>query len=100
MLVEGGDDLAENALGLLGEIGSAAEIPHLLEFGGVENKDIVGAAFWALGRIIERQTEESTQAIASMAAGLGPAERLVLANQILHHPDLDPEGKQIGRAHV
>lgn len=97
MLADDSDDLAENALGLLGEVGSAAEISHLLEFVDLENRDIGGAAFWALGRIIERRPEESAQAIASIAAGLGTGERLTLANQILRHPSLDPEGKLLRR---
>ena len=93
LLGDGGDGWVENALALLGEIGSPSEIPHLLEFVDLDDEDAAGASSWALGRIIERHTAEAAGFIRSIAAGLGPAERLEIAEQILRHPDLDPSGK-------
>ncbi len=93
LLGDGGDGWVENALALLGEVGSPSEIPHLLEFVDVQFEDASGAASWALGRIVERHTEEAAGFIQSIAAGFGPAERLEIAEQILRHPDLDPAGK-------
>jgi hypothetical protein len=97
LLGEDGDSAVENALGLLGETGSASEIPHLLEFVDLDHLDVAGAACWALGRIVERHPEESAQLVASIAAGLGTAERIAVAEQILRHPGLDPAGKLLER---
>lgn len=93
LLGAGGDSSAENALALLGETGSPSEIPCLLEFVDLQHEDVAGAASWALGRIVERHTQAAARFIGSIAAGLGPAERLAVAEQILRHPDLDPAGK-------
>jgi hypothetical protein len=97
LLGDDGGAVAENALGLLGETGSASEIPHLLEFVDLDHEDVAGAASWALGRIAERHPEESAQFIASIAAGLGASERIAVAEQILRHPGLDPDGKLLER---
>jgi tetratricopeptide (TPR) repeat protein len=94
---EAGDGWVENALALLGETGTPSEIPHLLEFADLEDEDLSGAAVWALGRIIERHTDEAAEFIASIAPGFGMAERLVMVHQILRHPDLDPTGKLLNR---
>jgi hypothetical protein len=94
---DSGASLAENALALLGETGFPSEIPHLLEFVDLEDEDTAGAAKWALGRIIERHSEAAAQFIASIAAGLGPSERMHVTEQILRHPDFDPGGKLLKR---
>jgi len=92
LLGEKDDSALENALALLGETGSPANIPHLLEFVGLEHEDASGASFWALGRMFERYPEESVRVIRSIASGLGPAERLSIAEQIGRHPEFDPDG--------
>ncbi len=97
LLGDEGDSWVENALALLGETASASEIPHLLEFVDLAHEDAAGAASWTLGRILERHPEEAAQCIGSIAAGLGPAERLAVAEQILRHPDFDPAGKMLTR---
>jgi hypothetical protein len=43
LLRDDGDAAVENALALLGETGSPAEIPHLLEFAVLEHEDVSGA---------------------------------------------------------
>ena len=93
MLGDDGDDWVENALALLGETGSPPEILHLLEFVDLDDDNASGAATWALGRIIERHIGEAARFLASIVEGLGPVERLVVAQQIFSHPDLDPDGK-------
>jgi len=92
LLGDDGDAALENALALLGETGSPSEIPHLLEFVDLKHETAAGTASWAVGRIIERHPEESAQLLRSIASGLGPAERLAVAEQILRHPEVDPAG--------
>jgi hypothetical protein len=92
LLGEDGESLVENALALLGETGSPADIPYLLEFVDLEHKDASGAACWALGRIIERRTAEASLFIQSIAPRMGPGERLSIAEQIVRQPGLDPAG--------
>jgi tetratricopeptide (TPR) repeat protein len=87
----------ENALALLGETGSPAEIRHLMEFVGLENGVASGASSWALGRIIERFPVESARFIESIAAGLGSAERLKVAEMAMRHPAFDPDGRLLAR---
>jgi SEC-C motif len=93
LLADDGDALLKSALALLGETGFPPQIPYLLEFVDLENMNAAGPASWALGRIIERHAEDAAQLIGSMAAGWGPAERIVLTEQILSRPGLDPTGK-------
>ncbi|HEY2125498.1 MAG TPA: SEC-C metal-binding domain-containing protein, partial [Chthoniobacterales bacterium] len=95
LLGEEEDTAAENALALLGELGSPAEIPFFLEFTGLQDTETAGAAAWALGRICERHPREAEQLIRSIAPRLGAAERLAVAEQILRHPELDPAGDLI-----
>ena len=92
-LDEEGDSDVENALALLGEIGSPEEIPHLLEFVDLRNETAAGAASWALGRIMERRPGESSGLIESMVPGLGMAVRLKIAEQTILYPGFDPTGK-------
>lgn len=96
-LDEDGDDDLENALALLGEIGSPNEIPHLLEFVDLKNQTASGASSWALGRIVERLPAESAQFIEPIAGRLSVAERLKVAEQTFHNPGFDPEGKLLER---
>ena len=70
-LPEDEGDVVENTLALLGEIGHAGAIPHLLEFSGLEHVDLSGAADWALDRIIGRDPEQAAHAIGEIASGLG-----------------------------
>jgi hypothetical protein len=55
------DSAVENALALLGETGSASEIPHLLEFVDLDHEDAAGAATWALGRIVDRHNRSAAK---------------------------------------
>jgi hypothetical protein len=96
-LDEDGDTDLENALALLGETGSPAEIPHVLEFVDLTNQIASGASEWALGRIIERYPEESAKLIESIVPALGMAARIKVAEQMLRYPDFDPAAKLLKR---
>jgi hypothetical protein len=93
LLTDDGDRAAENALALLGETGGTSDIPHLLEFVGLDHEDISGAAKWALGRIAERHTRESMRVIESSIPSLGAVGRLAIAELIVRHRSVDPAGK-------
>jgi hypothetical protein len=92
-----GDADMENALALLGEIGSPEEIAHLLEFVDLKDTTPAGAASWALGRIIQRFPVESAHFIGTIVTGLGLAQRLKIAEQMLRHPGFDPSAKLLER---
>jgi len=98
LLDEDNDVDLENALALLGEIGSPNEIPHLLEFVDLENEIAAGASEWALERIVERNPQESAKLAASLMPGLGFAQRLKLVAQTLRCAEFDPAGKLLERA--
>ena len=97
LLTDEGDTLVENSLALLGEIGPPAMIEHLLEFVDLEHEEAGGAARWAMGRVIERRPEDSAAWLASVIAGLDLAGKLAVADQIMHHPVLDPAGSLLQR---
>ena len=92
LLGDEGDTAVRNALALLGESASAAETPHLLAFVDLKDRNTGGVAVWALGRIAQRCPREWEQVIGSIASGLGPGERLAVANQIFCNRGLDPGG--------
>ncbi len=92
-----GDTEVRNALALLGESASAAEIPHLLEFVDLKDRSTAGVAVWALGRIAQRCPREWEQLIGSIASGLGPGERLAVVKQVLSNRGLDPSGHLLER---
>lgn len=88
------DDVSvESALALLGEIGSAENIPDLLEFTELEHDGAAGCSAWALERILKRDPERAARKIEELAPGLGLADRLTLTNQITRYPALDTGGK-------
>jgi hypothetical protein len=87
----------ENALALLGEIGDAAAIPPLLEFTSLENKNLSGAAVWALDRIVEMHSDEAARVIGEIAPSLGARERLEAVDRVLRHPRLDVAGALFAR---
>ncbi len=91
-LDEDGDTAMENAMALLGETAPATEIPHLLEFVELDHEIASGVAKWALARILERHPHDSVRLLTSLAPQMGPAERLVIAEQILQRPAIDPAG--------
>jgi len=93
MLDESEDGVLEDALALLGEMGSAAEIPQLLEFVSLDHDIARGTSGWALGRIMARHPAESLRQLESLATGLSAPERLAIAEHILRLPKLDPGGK-------
>ena len=81
-----GDDTApvENALALLGEIGSPEALPYLLEFGALDDANLSHVAHWAIHRLIELAPEGVAAAIHQSAAGLDAPARLVLAERLLY----------------
>ncbi|MGA2267201.1 MAG: SEC-C domain-containing protein [Bryobacteraceae bacterium] len=89
--------VVENTLALLGEIGDAGVIPHLLEFGVLDDQDLSGAAGWAFDRIIELHPEQAARVIGEIASGLGATERMAVVERLLRHPGLDATGELIAR---
>jgi hypothetical protein len=96
-LPEDEEGVVENTLALLGEIGHAGAIPHLLEYAGLDNVDLSGAAGWALGRIIELDREQAVRVFGEIAPGLGANERMLVLERLLRHPGLDASGELLAR---
>jgi hypothetical protein len=92
-LPEDDDDVVENSLALLGEIGRAGAIPYLLEFAAVGHVDLSGAAGWACDRIIEIDPQQAASVIRELAPGLGAGERIAVLERLLRHPGLDASGE-------
>lgn len=93
LLGEEYDSVLKNALALVGELGTAEEIPHLLEFVDLEHEAASGASLWALGRIVQRQTPQARQLFRTLIPELDITGRLTIAEQIFQHRALDPDGK-------
>ncbi len=91
-LIEEEDCILENALALLGELGTAQEIPHLLEFVALDHQVASGAARWALHRIVERHTPEARQLFRTLAPDMGLMDRMAVVDQVIRHGALDPDG--------
>ena len=87
------DSTVENTLALLGELGTADEIPHLMEFVELEHEAASGASLWALGRIVQRHTPQARQLFHTLIPELDMTGRLTVAEQIFKHRALDPDGK-------
>ena len=96
-LPEDEEDVLEDTLALLGEIGHAGAIPHLLEYAGLDNVDLSGAAGWALDRIIDRNREQAVRAMGEIAPGLDANERMAVLERVLRHPGLDASGELLAR---
>ena len=96
-LPEDEEDIVENTLALLGEIGHAGAIPHLLEFTVLDNVDLSGAADWAIDRIIEIDREQAARVIGEIASGLGASERIAVLERLLRHPGFDATGELLAR---
>jgi hypothetical protein len=96
-LPEDQEDIVENTLALLGEIGHAGAIPHLLEFAVVDNVDLSGAAAWAFDRIIDLDHGQAAQVIGEIAPGLGANERIGVLERLLRHPGFDATGELLAR---
>jgi hypothetical protein len=94
-----GDDdwVVENALALLGEIGSPAILPSLLEFCTLDNDNLSGAAGWAIDRIIELQPEGAATALLALAPRLDLQARLAVTGRMLGWPDWPFQGKLLER---
>jgi hypothetical protein len=90
-------DVVEDTLALLGEIGHAGAIPHLLEFAVLDNVDLSGAAGWALDRIIETDRKQAARVMGEIAPGLGANERMAILERLLRHPGLDASGELLAR---
>jgi hypothetical protein len=84
--------IAENALALLGEIGDSTVIPHLLEFVTVEDRDIRGAAEWALDRIAEVHPDQFAGVASEIISGLNAGERMSVLEKLVRFPKIDPSG--------
>jgi tetratricopeptide (TPR) repeat protein len=82
--------IVENALALLGETGDSADLPHLVEFLGRDPVDLSRAAAWAVGRIMDRDTENARTRIIALLPGLEAPPRLALAELLVERPDFDP----------
>ncbi len=87
------DSTVENTLALVGELGTAEEIPHLLEFADLTHQAASGTSLWALGRIVQRFTPQATQIFRILIPELDMTGRLIVAEQIFQHRALDPDGK-------
>jgi hypothetical protein len=90
------DDAApvENALALLGEIGTAAELEPALELLDVDDTEVGNCAQWAIERIMQRFPRESIQALISTPELIaGPHYRLAIALILSRNRAIDPEGE-------
>jgi hypothetical protein len=90
------DDAApvENALALLGEIGTAAELEPALELLDVDDEEVGNCAQWAIERIMQRFPRESIQALISTPELIaGPHYRLAIALILSRNRAIDPEGE-------
>ncbi len=96
-LDEDSDTEVENALGLLGETGTADEIPGLLEFVDLENDVASGASSWALGRIMDRLPEQAARAFDSLIPSLRLPQRLKIAELLIAHDRVDPDNRVFRR---
>ena len=96
-LDEDGDIDLENALGLLGETGTTAEIPCLLELVDLENDTASGASSWALGRIMDRLPEEAVQFLEPVIPSLRLPQRLKIAELLIAHDQADPDNRLFQR---
>jgi hypothetical protein len=97
ILNEDDSSIAENTLALLGEIGDADAIPQLLEFVAVRNPNLSGAARWAIDRIAALNPEAAARTIGEIASDVPGTHRLSLAEALMRHPGLDPEGRLFER---
>jgi hypothetical protein len=97
LLPEDDVDVVEDTLALLGEIGHAGAIPHLLEFAVLDNVDLSGAAGWALDRIIDLDPEGAVRVTGEIASGLGASERIAVMERLLRHPGFDASGELLAR---
>jgi hypothetical protein len=96
-LPENEERVVESTLAVLGEIGHAGVIPHLLEFATLDNVDLSGAADWALDRIIGLDREQAARVIGEIASGLGASERIAVMERLLLHPGFDATGELLAR---
>jgi hypothetical protein len=76
----------ESVLALLGEIGSPLPLEALIEFSGLDDPDLSGAAGWAFDRIVELQPEAAGQALIALTPKLDGAMRLLLAERFIFWP--------------
>jgi hypothetical protein len=96
-LPEDEEGLVENTLALLGEIGHAGAIPHLLEYAVLDNVDLSGAAGWAFDRIIDLNPEQAVRVTGEIASRLGASERIAVLERLLLHPGFDATGELLAR---
>ena len=90
---EDNETVLENALGLLGETGTANEIPGLLEFVDLENEVASGASSWAVGRIMERLPEEAAKFFERAIPSLPWTQRLKIAELVIANDRFDPQNR-------
>jgi len=85
-LFDGEGFILEGVLALLGEIGSPLALEALIEFSGVDDSELSGAAGWAFDRIVDLQPEAAGQALIAMVPKLDATMRLLLAERFVFWP--------------
>jgi len=86
-LPEGDPSPIVSSLALLGEIGDPVVLREIIECYSVNDKDVEGAAHWALKRIASRRPVESLEAVRKLAASAGADGRCDLALAVSYVPD-------------
>lgn len=84
--------IVENSIALLGEIADVSVIPELLDLPSSDEMDVSGVAEWALTRIVEKRPEEAARVMREVAPASLSSPRVAIAQQLIHRPDLDPQG--------
>jgi tetratricopeptide (TPR) repeat protein len=86
----------ENAAALLGELGSAEELPPLLELMPLENETASGVASWAVNRIAKRHPEGAQAYFEENLKELDMVGLVKIAGIAVHDPEFDPWAKLLG----
>jgi hypothetical protein len=84
--------VVENSIALLGEIGEISVIPELLDLPSSDEMDVSGVSEWALTRLIEKHPEEAARVMCEVAPASLSSPRVAIAQQLIHRPDIDPQG--------
>jgi hypothetical protein len=88
LLPESATNGVENALAILGEIGEVSALMPVLETSKVGDRNIAGAAAWAVDRIIAKHPEESARLIGEAGRQLESATRIAAAEAIIRNPKI------------
>jgi len=90
-------DPPANSLALLGEIGDPTAIPAILEMAALIPAALSGAGHWALDRIVAQHPLDAARVMADIAPSLDATARIAIAESLLTHPAMDPNGVLIER---